>query len=143
MVMSSSKTPKNKWDSLDTQLSDRCDRELWCMACGGLHLSQDHWRFMAEDMPQNPVEMIDDLAKMGFYKPDTFKIANAINTADLRKELFLKIAGRNNPKREKLILELAKQAGGLENAFAAAFGAKAGEFLGMSLPEVSLVVVDF
>ncbi|WP_293115357.1 ABC transporter substrate-binding protein [Moorena sp. SIO4G3] len=42
----------------------------------------------------------------------------------------LKVAGKGDPKREQLVLELAKQAGGIENAFAAAFGPKAGEFFG-------------
>lgn len=101
-----------------------------CTVCGGFHLSSDHWKFMAEDMPKEPVEMIDDLVKMGVYKPDTFKMADAVNAADLRKTLLLKIAGKGDPKREKLVLELCKQAGGIENAFAAAFGNKAGEFFG-------------
>jgi nitrate/nitrite transport system substrate-binding protein len=100
------------------------------MMCGGVHMSADHWKFMAEDMPKDPVEMIGDLAKMGIYKPDTLKMADAVNAADIRKALLLKAAGKNNPKRERLVLELCKQAGGIENAFAAAFGAKAGEFFG-------------
>lgn len=101
-----------------------------CTVCGGFHLSNDHWKFMAEDMPKDPVAMIDDLIKMGVYKPDTFKMADAVNAADLRKTLLLKIAGKGDPKREKLVLELCQQAGGIENAFAAAFGHKAGEFFG-------------
>lgn len=101
-----------------------------CTMCGGFHLSNDHWKFMAEDMPKDPVAMIDDLIKMGVYKPDTFKMADAVNAADLRKTLLLKVAGKGDPKREKLVLELCQQAGGIENAFAAAFGHKAGEFFG-------------
>lgn len=119
-----------KWDNLSAQKINLSELELLCAVCGGVHLTADHWKFMAEEMPKDPVEMIDDLIKMGVYKPDTFKVADAVNAADLRKELLLKVAGKGNPKRERLVLELAKQAGGIENAFAAAFGPKAGEFFG-------------
>ena len=119
-----------KWDNLSAQKGNLSELELLCALCGGVHLTADHWKFMAEEMPKDPVEMIDDLIKMGVYKPDTFKVADAVNAADLRKALLLKVAGKGNPKRERLVLELAKQAGGIENAFAAAFGPKAGEFFG-------------
>lgn len=82
------------------------------------------------DMPQDPVDAIGDLVRMGIYKPGTFKMADAVNTAQLRKALFLKLAGKGDPQRERLVLELAKQAGGLDCAFGAAFGPKAGEFFG-------------
>ena len=130
MVISSATNATNKWGNLDSQRGNLNELDLWCMVCGGFHMTADHWKFMAEDMPQDPVEMIDDLIKMGIYKPDTFKMADAVNSADLRKTLLLKVAGKGNPKREKLVLELCKQAGGIENAFAAAFGPKAGEFFG-------------
>ncbi len=42
-------------------------------------------------MPQNPGDMIDDLVKMGLYKPESFKIADSIHQAELRKALFLKM----------------------------------------------------
>lgn len=130
MVISSATNATNKWGNLDSQRGNLNELNLWCMVCGGFHMTADHWKFMAEDMPQDPVEMIDDLIKMGIYKPNTFKMADAVNSADLRKTLLLKVAGKGNPKREKLVLELCKQAGGIENAFAAAFGPKAGEFFG-------------
>ncbi|MGK7893794.1 MAG: ABC transporter substrate-binding protein [Xenococcus sp. (in: cyanobacteria)] len=130
MVISSTKGTLDKWSSLDSQRGELSELDLWCMVCGGFHMTADHWKFMAEDMPQDPIDMIEDLTKMGVYKAETFKIANAVNAADLRKELLLKVAGKGDPKRERLVLELAKQAGGIENAFAAAFGPKAGEFFG-------------
>ncbi|ELS01618.1 ABC-type nitrate/sulfonate/bicarbonate transport system, periplasmic component [Xenococcus sp. PCC 7305] len=130
MVISSTTTAADKWGNLDSQRGNLSELDLWCMVCGGFHMTADHWKFMAEDMPQDPVDMIEDLTKMGIYKPDTFRMADAVNAADLRKTLLLKIAGRGDPKRERLVLELVKQAGGLENAFAAAFGPKAGEFFG-------------
>lgn len=131
MVTSSTTSATNKWDNLDSQRGNLSELNLWCMVCGGFHLTADHWKFMAEDMPQDPVEMIDDLIKMGIYKPDVFKMTDTVNAADLRKTLLLKAAGKGDPQRERLVLELAKQAGGMENAFAAAFGPKAGEFLAM------------
>ncbi|MGA1621551.1 MAG: ABC transporter substrate-binding protein [Synechocystis sp.] len=79
-------------------------------------------------MPQDPIDLVDDLVKMGIYKANQLRAADSINTYELRKALFLKRVGQNNPKREKLILGLCEQAGGLENAFAAAFGPQAGLF---------------
>ncbi len=130
MVISSSTNATDKWGNIDSQRGNLSEIDLICMMCGGVHMTADHWKFMAEDMPRDPVDMIGDLAKMGVYKPNTFKMADAVNTADLRKTLLLKVAGKGDPKREKLVLELCKQAGGIENAFAAAFGPKAGEFFG-------------
>ncbi len=79
-------------------------------------------------MPTDPVDMVSDLAKMGLYKESQFKAADKVNTFELRKALLLKAAGKGDPKREKLVLALAQQAGGIENAFAAAFGPQAGLF---------------
>ena len=129
MVFTSS-TATDKWGSINSQRGNLTELDLLCMFCGGVHMSADHWKFMAEDMPKDPVDMIDDLIKMRVYKSDTLKMADAVNAADLRKTLLLKVAGKGDPKREKLVLELCKQAGGIENAFAAAFGNKAGEFFG-------------
>ena len=120
----------DRWGSLSSRGGKLSQADLICATCGGVHMSADHWKFMAEDMPKDPVDMIGDLAKMGIYKSNTFKMADAVNAADLRKTLLLKVAGKGDPKREKLVLELCKQAGGIENAFAAAFGQKAGEFFG-------------
>ncbi|MGD1920856.1 MAG: CmpA/NrtA family ABC transporter substrate-binding protein [Pleurocapsa sp.] len=130
MVISSSTNATDKWGNIDSQRGNLSEIDLICMMCGGVHMTADHWKFMAEDMPRDPVDMIGDLAIMGVYKPNTFKMADAVNTADLRKTLLLKVAGKGDPNREKLVLELCKQAGGIENAFAAAFGPKAGEFFG-------------
>ena len=101
--------------------------EAACLVCGGSHLSQAHWEFM-QSMPQDPVDMVDDLMKMGLYKDQQLKAADKVNAHELRRTLLLKAAGKGDPKREKLVLALAQQAGGIENAFAAAFGPKAGLF---------------
>ena len=81
----------------------------------------------------DPVDLVDDLAKMGLFKENQLRAADAVNARELRKTLFLKRVGRGDPKRERLILELCRQAGGLDNAFAAAFGSQAGRFFGDSI----------
>lgn len=103
-----------------------------CRTCGVVHFTSDHSQFM-ESMPQDPVDMVDDLVKMGLYKTNQLRAADTVNAYELRKALFLKRVGRNDPRREKLILALCKQAGGLENAFAAAFGPQAGLFFADSI----------
>ncbi|WP_072621024.1 ABC transporter substrate-binding protein [Spirulina major] len=100
-----------------------------CTVCGQQHSSFDHWEFM-QTMPQDPIEMVDDLVKMGIYKENQLRAADTVNAHELRKTLLLKRVGRGSPKREKLILDLCRQAGGLDNAFAAAFGPQAGQFFG-------------
>ncbi|MEA5466790.1 ABC transporter substrate-binding protein [Leptothoe sp. PORK10 BA2] len=103
-----------------------------CDACVGTHFSRDHWEFL-QTMPADPVDMVSDLAKMGLYKDQQIKVADKVNAYELRKALLLKTAGKGDPNREKLVLALAKQAGGIENAFAAAFGPQAGLFFADSI----------
>ena len=98
-----------------------------CSTCGGFHTPQDHQRVMA-DMPQDPAELVADLAKMGFYRPQALAVADTISQAEVRTALFVKMAGQNDPKRERLVLDLIQLAGGLDQAFAAAFGPQAGQF---------------
>ena len=97
-----------------------------------MHFTSDHSQFM-QTMPQDPVDVVDDLIKMGLYKDSQLRAADRVNAHELRKALFLKRVGRGDPQREKLILALCKQAGGLENAFAAAFGPQAGLFFADSI----------
>lgn len=116
-----------------TQWELSCDRgevkdiAVTCLVCGQFHSTEDHYKFMA-DMPDRPDSLIDDLIKMGAYNQQALDLADSISKADLQKALFLKMAGQNNPKRERLVNELIKQAGGLDEAFAAAFGHRSGEF---------------
>lgn len=116
-----------KWNNLRSDRGNLSDFEIACILCGGAHLSRDHWEFL-QTMPQEPTDMVEDLVKMGLYKDQQLKAADKVNTYELRKALMLKAAGKGDPKREKLVLALARQAGGLENAFAAAFGPQAGAF---------------
>jgi nitrate/nitrite transport system substrate-binding protein len=98
-----------------------------CSVCGSFHDPRDHQTVMA-DMPQAPADLVDDLVKMRFYRPEALAMADAISQAELRTALFIKMAGQGKPGREQLVLDLIKLAGGLDQAFGAAFGPKAGQF---------------
>jgi nitrate/nitrite transport system substrate-binding protein len=127
MVFGSATQTATRWNNLNCDRGELSDLELACIICGGRHSTMDHWEFM-QTMPKDPVDMVDDLVKMGLYKENQLRAAEGVNAYELRKALFLKRVGRGDPKRERLILALCQQAGGLENAFAAAFGPQAGLF---------------
>ncbi len=127
MVVATTNNPPSKWNNLKAQRESVNQGPPICQTCGGVHFTRDHWQHL-ETMPSDPVEMIDDLVKMGLYKPDAFTIAQSISHAELRKQLFLKSACKGDSKRERLVGDLIQLAGGLDQAFAAAFGPKAGEF---------------
>ena len=126
MVSTSTQTDQ-KWDNLNCDRGNLTDFQRACIICGGAHLTMSHWEFL-QTMPQDPVDMVGDVVKMGLYKDEQLRAADTVNAYELRKTLLLKTAGRGDPKRERLVLALAKQAGGIENAFAAAFGHQAGLF---------------
>ena len=127
MVFGSATQTARRWNNLNCDRGELSDLELACILCGGTHSTMDHWEFI-QTMPQDPVDMVDDLVKMGIYKQNQLRAAEGVNAHELRKALFLKRVGRGDPKREKLILGLCQQAGGLDQAFAAAFGPQAGLF---------------
>ena len=127
MVLVSGQRPNEQWSQLSCQQGELDDLPLRCMICGNFHPTQDHWQFMAE-MPQTPADLIDDLVKMRFYQPQALDVASAISQAELRTALFVKMASQGSPKRERLVQELIRLAGGLDEAFAAAFGPQAGRF---------------
>ncbi|MEM7796894.1 MAG: CmpA/NrtA family ABC transporter substrate-binding protein [Cyanobacteria bacterium P01_C01_bin.118] len=131
MVFTDPQTAPN-WDNLNCDRGNLTDFEMACLICGGAHLTKSHMEFM-QTMPQDPVDMVDDLMKMGLYKKQQFQAADRVNAYELRKTLLLKAAGKGDPKREKLVLALAEQAGGIDNAFAAAFGPQAGAFFSDSI----------
>jgi nitrate/nitrite transport system substrate-binding protein len=112
--------------------SKHSNLQSFCTTCGKYHAGDDHWQFM-QTMPQDPLDLVDDLVKMGIYKENQLRAAEGVNAYEIRKALFLKRVGRDDPQREKLILALCQQAGGLENAFAAAFGPQAGLFFADSI----------
>ncbi len=98
-------------------------------ACGGVHSAEEHWKFI-EEMPQAPAALIDDLLKMGHYTPETLELAEQFTDADFRKALILQMIAGAPPEQRQLCNDLIKQAGGLEEAFSAAFGPSAAEFFG-------------
>ncbi|MEL6814948.1 MAG: twin-arginine translocation signal domain-containing protein, partial [Cyanobacteria bacterium J06598_3] len=118
---------RHQWNNLTCEQGALETVPLRCVICGSFHTTEDHWRLMAE-MPQNPADMIDDLVKMRLYKPAAIETADAISTAQLRTALFVSMASHGNPKRERLVKDLISLAGGLDQAFSAAFGPRAGEF---------------
>ncbi len=126
-MVSTSSQAAQKWDNLNCDRGNLTDFQMACIICGGAHLTMSHWEFL-QTMPQDPVDMIGDVVKMGLYKDEQLRAADTVNAYELRKTLLLKTAGRGDPKRERLVLALAQQAGGIENAFAAAFGPQAGMF---------------
>ncbi|MBP0017607.1 MAG: ABC transporter substrate-binding protein [Cyanobacteria bacterium SBLK] len=103
-----------------------------CTVCGEQHFSSNHEQFL-QTMPQDPIDLVDDLVQMGIYKENQLRAADTVNAYELRKALFLKRVGCGDRQRERLILALCQQAGGLENAFAAAFGPQAGLFFADSI----------
>ncbi|MGF1570447.1 MAG: CmpA/NrtA family ABC transporter substrate-binding protein [Nodosilinea sp.] len=132
MVISAAAQSLSDWGNLTCTPAALIQSEKACNVCGQTHFSHDHWQF-AQTMPEDPVDMVDDLVKMGIYKENQLRMADTVNAYELRKALFLKTVGRGQPSREKLILALCHQAGGLENAFAAAFGPQAGLFFADSV----------
>ncbi len=127
MAVASFNGPSQQWDNLTSQRGNLSELELLCAICGGSHMSQDHWQYM-QTLPSDPVDMVDDLIKMGLYKADSFGLADSISQTELRKQLFLKTVSKGDPKRERLVNDLIQLAGGLDQAFSAAFGPQAGRF---------------
>ena len=80
MVISLNKNSTNKGINLNSLGGNASAFNATCNDCGGFHSTDEHWKFM-QDMPQDPVDMIGDLAKMGIYKPEAFKMADAVNAA--------------------------------------------------------------
>ncbi|MBD0269870.1 MAG: ABC transporter substrate-binding protein [Cyanobacteria bacterium Co-bin8] len=106
--------------SFPTALEVRC-------ACGGNHFPQDHWEFL-ESMPQDPADWVNDLIKMGVYRPQALDLAQNLTQVEMREALLLQQIGGGNPAREAFCRALIKEAGGLDQAMAAAFGVNAVEF---------------
>lgn len=104
---------------------DRCP-------CGAYHLPEDHWRY-TEGMPHDPVDLVDDLLKMGLYQPDSLSLATNLTGAEFRKELFLQQVAGGDALRRQFCEELIQEAGGLEAAFTAVFGPHAAEFFGNTM----------
>ncbi|MEB3337359.1 MAG: CmpA/NrtA family ABC transporter substrate-binding protein [Leptolyngbyaceae bacterium] len=110
----------------DTLLSQQQLGLSYC-PCGGSHLPQDHWQ-AAEGMPQDPADMINDLVKMGLYKPEALGMAQSLTEVQMKEALLLRHIGGGNPVRERFCQDLIREAGGLDQVFTAAFGVNSAEF---------------
>ncbi|MEM7064819.1 MAG: ABC transporter substrate-binding protein [Cyanobacteria bacterium P01_B01_bin.77] len=120
---------QTQWNDLSCQRGTSSSIVTACIICGGIHSTQYHWNLMADiGMPQAPADLIDDLVKMRHYQPSAIETADVLTEAELRTALFVSTVGQGKPKRERLVRDLIKLAGGLDQAFSAAFGPKAGEF---------------
>lgn len=126
-VLGRSDQQSSQWNNLTCEQGAPSALSLRCVICGSYHATADHWKLMAE-MPQHPADMIDDLVKMRLYKPAAIETADAISQAELRTALFVSMAANGSQKRERLVKDLISLAGGLDQAFSAAFGPRAGEF---------------
>jgi nitrate/nitrite transport system substrate-binding protein len=96
-----------------------------CPECGGFHRASSHF---LPDLPQEPVELINDLLKMGVYSDKTLSLARDFSNQNLREALLVKNIANGDVEKEKICLELVRQAGGIDAAFGAAFGHKSDEF---------------
>ncbi|TVQ17651.1 MAG: twin-arginine translocation signal domain-containing protein [Leptolyngbya sp. DLM2.Bin15] len=115
--------------TVSTRASESIDARCYC---GGNHLPQDHWEFL-ESMPNNPADWVSDLVKMGVYTSDSLDLAKTLTQVDMREALLLKNISGGNPAREQFCRDLIKEAGGLDQAMAAAFGVNAVEFFGNTI----------
>ena len=98
-----------------------------CSCTGCLQSVPSHESFLA-DMPEEPEEVMEDLSRMGLVDPAAYQIADSVCAAELRQAMFFRNASGGNPQVEALLRELAQEAGGLDQAFSAAFGPQAGRF---------------
>mgnify|MGYP005717764763 FL=1 len=117
----------NSQNSLNNLLNPANNHGYLCACVECRPIGNDHENFMS-DMPDDPVEIISDFSRMGLIKNQAYEVADAISTAEMRDLLFYKNASNGDPYKEKLLRELAKEAGGLDQAFRAAFGPQAGKF---------------
>ena len=103
------------------------DHGYFCACIECRPIGNDHENFMS-DMPDDPAEIISDFSRMGLIKNEAYEIADAISTAEMRDLYFIKMLQMVIQYKEQLLRELAKEAGGLDQAFKAAFGPQAGKF---------------
>ena len=96
-----------------------------CPECGGLHPASSHF---LPDLPQEPIELIDDLVKMGIYSDKVLSLGRDFTNQKLREALLFKTIANGDVEKENIYRELIQQAGGIDAAFEAAFGHKSDEF---------------
>lgn len=97
-------------------------------ACGQFHDPCDigHTEFLAS-MPQDPADLVEDLLKMGLYKPQLIQTAKGITRIEMMQTLLLNQTTQD-PEQRQVFGEMIRQAGGLDQVMGAAFGPQATEF---------------
>lgn len=104
--------------------------------CGADHNADEHQRVM-EGMPTDPAELVNDLIKMGHYSDRAQLMAMSWETNAIKADLWqlLEQGALSNAteSQKRICYDLIKLAGGVEEAFSAAFGPQAQEFFGDAL----------
>jgi nitrate/nitrite transport system substrate-binding protein len=92
MVFTSATQTARKWGNLNCDRGELSDLQLACIICGG---TIPPWITgnSCKPCPKIPVDMVDDLVKMGLYKENQLRAADGVNAYELRKALFLKRVG--------------------------------------------------
>ncbi len=113
-----------------------CDRlnvtdSILACACGAPHSIDQHQSVM-EGMPTDPAELVSDLIKMGHYSDRAQLMAQTWETNAMKADLWqlLEQGALSNAteSQKNICYDLIKMAGGVEEAFSAAFGPQAQEF---------------
>jgi nitrate/nitrite transport system substrate-binding protein len=99
--------------------------------CGADHSIDQHQSVM-EGMPTDPAELVNDLIRMGHYSDRAQLMAQSWETNAMKADLWqlLEQGSLSNASesQKRICYDLIKMAGGVEEAFSAAFGPQAQEF---------------
>lgn len=112
-----------------------------CPNCGQFHPGQlaSHGHDVWADMPNDPIELTNDLIKMGLYSSEVLDLATTLTENQLKVSFcqFFRNRLDLSPNEfainssldgvDRLCLEVIQTAGGIEAAMAAAFGDRQGE----------------
>ncbi len=124
--------------SLDTELNTGL---IKCPNCGQFHSQKlaDHGHDVWADMPNDPLELTNDLIKMGVYSSEVLDLATTLTENQLKVSFSQFFRDRTNFNHQetglnsseslvdRLCLEVIQAAGGMEAAMEAAFGDRQGE----------------
>ena len=99
--------------------------------CGANHSVDQHHSVM-EGMPTDPVELVNDLIRMGHYSDHVQLLAQSWETTAMKADLWQLLEAGSlshaSESQKRICYDLIKMAGGVEEAFSAAFGPQAQEF---------------
>ena len=99
--------------------------------CGADHNIDQHQDVM-EGMPTDPAELVNDLIRMGHYSDRAQLLAQSWETNTMKADLWELLEqgslSHASESQKRVCYDLIKMAGGVEEAFSAAFGPQAQEF---------------